>query len=133
MKKLSLAVAACLLAVSALAADSMSYGVVVDNLDVRKNTKLHAREYWKSVENQSVSWAGEVVDVKASGKSKVQILVADKSRPLYKGYNIVVNSTDVAKAADYKIGQHIRFSGSLHEFKAEHAGAVVTLAECQLE
>jgi hypothetical protein len=138
MKKLTLIVATTLLSVStlgslsALAADSMGFGVVVDNLDVRKNTKLHVREYWKSIVNQSVSWSGEVYDVKAS-RSKVQVLVADKSRPLYKGYNIVVNTRDVSAAADLKIGQRVRFTGTLHEYKAEREGAVLQLAEAQLQ
>lgn len=131
MKKLSLMVATSLLTLGALAADSMSFGVVVDNLDVRKNTKLHVREYWKSIVNQPVSWSGEVYDVKAS-RSKVQLLVADKSRPLYKGYNIVVNTRDVSAAADLKIGERVRFTGTLHEYKAEREGAVLQVAEAQL-
>lgn len=132
MKKLSLMAASSLLTFSALAGDSMSFGVVVDNLDVHKNTKLHVREYWKSIANQPVSWSGEVYNVKAS-RSKVQLLVADKSRPLYKGYNIVVNTRDVSAAADLKIGQRVRFTGTLHEYKAEREGAVLQLADAQLQ
>ncbi|HTP39907.1 MAG TPA: hypothetical protein VMI92_10075 [Steroidobacteraceae bacterium] len=135
MKKLSLTVAAGLLALhalGALAADSMSFGSIVENLDVSKNTKLHAREYWKSIVNQSVSWSGEVYNVKASG-SRVQLLVADRSQPLYKGYNIVVNTRDVANAANLRIGQRVRFTGNLHGFKAERSGAVIELADAQLE
>jgi hypothetical protein len=131
MKMPFLLLATSLLSFSALAADSMSFGVVVDNLDVHKNTKLHVREYWKSIVNQSVSWSGEVYDVKAS-RNKVQLLVADKSRPLYKGYNIVVATRDVAAAADLRIGQRVRFTGTLHEYKAEREGAVLELAEAQL-
>lgn len=132
MKRLSLAVFASLLTLSAVAQNSTSFGVLVDNLDLRKNTKLHVREYWKSIQNQEVSWSGEAYDVQAKG-SQVKLLVADKSRPLYRGYNIVVNTTDVEKAANIKKGQHVRFTGTLSNYKPQRAGAVIELAGAQLQ
>lgn len=121
-----------LLAVSAAAAANLSFGAVVDNLDLRKNTKLHVREYWKSIQDQQVTWSGEAHDVQGGAKSRVKIYVADKSRPLYKGYNIVVSSNDVEKAVNIKKGQRVRFTGALHDFSSKRAGAVIEIADAQL-
>jgi isopentenyl phosphate kinase len=117
----------------AMAADLMSFTSVVDNLDLRKNTKLHVREYWKSIQNQQVSWSGEVIDVQGGAKSRVKLLVADKSRPLYKGYNLVITSYDVEKAANIRKGQKVRFTGTLSGYNAKHAGAVIEIADAQLQ
>jgi hypothetical protein len=114
------------------AADAITFSGLIDNLDVQKNTKLHVREYWKSVQNQEVTWSGEVYDVQGGAKSRVKILIADKLRPTYKGYNIVLTTTDVAKAADIKRGQKIKFKGILHDYSAKRAGATVDLTEGQL-
>jgi hypothetical protein len=126
-------IAMSLLAMSAIGAASLSFSTVVDNLDLRKNTKLHVREYWKSIQDQQVSWSGEAYDVQGGFKSRVKLYIADKSRPLYKGYNIVVSTMDVEKAANIKKGQRVRFSGSLHEFSAKRSGAVIEITDAQLQ
>lgn len=105
-----------------------SFGQLIDNLDPRKNTKLHAQEYWKSVKGQEVTWSGEVYDV-SGGSSKAKIYVADKARPLYKGYNIIVITGDVSKAATIKKGQKLRFKGMLDDYDQKDAGAVVEVKE----
>jgi hypothetical protein len=116
-----------------VAQQNLSFTTVVDNLDLRKNTKLHVREYWKSIQDQQVSWSGEAYDVQGGAKSRVKVYVADKSRPLYKGYNIVVTSNDVEKAANIKKGQRVRFTGTLHDYNARRAGAVIEITEAQLQ
>ena len=101
-----------------------SFGTVVDNLDLRKNTRMHAREYCKSVRGEQVSWSGVVHDVRG-GKTRAKVYVADRSRPLHAGYNIVVTTTDLEKAASLKRGQNVRFTGSLDDCTLKNAGAVI--------
>lgn len=115
------------------AAAGLSFGAVIDNLDLRKNTKLHVREYWKSIQDQQVSWSGEAYEVQGGAKSRVKLYLADKSRPLYKGYNIVVTSNDVERAATVRKGQRVRFTGTLHGYNAKRAGAVIEIADAQLQ
>jgi hypothetical protein len=114
------------------AEQNLSFNAVVDNLDLRKNTKLHVREYWKSIQGQTVTWSGEAFDVQGGAKSRVKIFVADRAKPLYKGYNIVVTSNDVEKAANIKKGQRVRFTGTLHDYNARRAGAVLEVSDAQL-
>lgn len=117
----------------AVAAQNLSFGTVIDNLDLGKNTKLHVREYWKSIQNQQVSWSGEAYDVQGGAKSRVKLYLTDKSRPLYKGYNIIVTSNDVEKAATIKKGQRVRFTGTLNNYNAKRAGAVIEVSEASLQ
>jgi len=101
-----------------------SFTTVVDNLDLHKNTRLHAREYCKSVRGELVSWSGVVHDVRG-GKARAKVYVADKSRPLHSGYNIVVTTNDLEKAASLKRGQGVHFTGSLDDCTLKSAGAVI--------
>jgi hypothetical protein len=93
---------------------------------------LHVREYWKSIQDQQVSWSGDAYDVQGGKKSRVKIFIADKSRPVYKGYNIVVTSHDIAKAANIKKGQRVRFTGTLTGYNPRRAGAVLEVNDAQL-
>lgn len=130
--KTAMIAASMMLALAAAAAANLSFATVIDNLDLRNNTKLHAREYWKSIQDQQVTWAGEAYDVQGGARSRVKIYVADKSRPLYKGYNIVVNTNDVEKAANIKKGQRVKFTGALRDFSSKRAGAVIEISDAQL-
>jgi hypothetical protein len=123
--------AVTLLAAGAAMAAAITFSQVVDGVDPRKNTKLAAKEYWKSVRGQEVSWSGEVVDIDG-GSKKAKLYVADKSRPLYKGYNIVVVTLDVSKAASLKKGQTIRFKGLLDDYDQKNQGAIVEVTEASL-
>lgn len=131
MKRLSMLILPLLLALSAYAAD-LGFATVVDNLDLRKNTKLHVQEYWKGIAGQTVQWSGEAVDVQGGKRSRVKVFIADTSQPLYKGYNIVVISHDIEKAATIKKGQKVKFSGQLSRFNAKRAGAVIEISDAQL-
>lgn len=104
-----------------------SFGQVVDGVDENKNTKFAAKENWKKWKGTEVSWAGVVQNVDTKGKSEIVVYVADKSRPLYKGYNIKVISGDLAKAANFKKGQPIHFKGTLDSFDTKDAGAIIEL------
>lgn len=116
-------------------ADSMAAGVtfgqVVDGVDTSKNTKLSSKEYWSKVRDQEVTWAGEVYEVQG-GKSRAKVYVADRSRPLYKGFNIVLVVNDLSRATKLRKGQHIRFKGRLDDFKSKRAGAVIELSDGQI-
>jgi hypothetical protein len=109
-----------------------TFGELSEHLDRRKQTKLHAEEYWKSKKGTEVNWAGEVHDVDG-GKSKAKVYVADKSRPTYKGYNIVLVTPDVPKAAMLTKGQKIRFKGYLDGYDSKDIGVVIELKEVQIQ
>jgi hypothetical protein len=140
MNKILSIVAAMLLTLSGVAQSAdqkmadqnLSFATVITNLDLRSNTKLHVKEYWKSIQNQQVTWSGEVYDVKAGHGSRVKIMIADKTQPIFKGYNIVITTTDIEKAANVKKGQRIKFSGTLSDHKLERAGAVLEVTNAQL-
>lgn len=106
-----------------------AFGQVVDGVDGNKNTKLAAKENWKKFKGQEVSWSGVVLNVDTKGKDKIVVYVADKSRPLYKGYNIKVYSSDIGKAANFKKGQTIRFKGIIDDFDSKNPGAVIELKD----
>lgn len=106
-----------------------TFAQVVDGVDGRKNTKLAAKENWKKFKGQEVSWSGTVFNVDTKGKDKIVVYVADKSRPLYKGYNIKAYSSDIEKAANFKKGQTIRFRGIIDSFDSKDPGAVIELKE----
>lgn len=109
-----------------------SFKNVVDNLDLKKNTKLHVREYWKGIEGKEVMWSGTVFDVKA-GRGKAEILIADKSRQTIKGYNIKIVVYDLSKAAGLKKRQTVRFKGYLHDFSAgRHGGVFISLRDAEI-
>lgn len=110
------------------AAENVSFPQLIDHLDERKNTKLHAKEYWSNIKGKEAIWSGEVVDVDG-GKSKAKVYIADKSRPTFKGYNIVLVTHDVAKAANLKKGQKIRFKGLLDDYDSKEGGAIIKLKE----
>jgi hypothetical protein len=118
-------------AAAAVLAAGPSFGQVIDGLDPAKNTKLAIKTNWEEFKGREVAWGGVVVEVEGDSK-KVKILVADRSRPLYKGYNIEVTTFDVAKAAKLKRGQAVRFKGILDDFDTKKAGAVLEVIEAQI-
>lgn len=123
-------VSAVLLSVMAIAPASAagpSFAEVVDGVDGSKNTKLAAKENWKKFKGQEVSWSGVIHQVDSKGSKEAKVYVADKSRPLYKGYNIELITSDIEKAAGFKKGQTIRFKGFIDDFDSKDPGAVVEL------
>jgi hypothetical protein len=102
----------------------LSFETVVDNLDSGKNTELHAKEYWKSIEHQELASSGVVVDVK-DGRRGAEVTVAKSSRPTSDGINMDLKVTDVARAAKLKVKESIKFKGALREYKNRRNGEVV--------
>ena len=91
---------------------SHDFGTVVDNLDRRKVTRLHAQDYCKSIRGESVTWSGHAYDVKG-GRTRARIYAAEPSRPVHHGYNIVVTTDDMSRAAGVKKGRRSRFNAEL--------------------
>lgn len=123
-------VSAVLLSVMGIApvgAAGPSFAEVVDGVDGSKNTKLAAKENWKKFKGQEVSWSGVIHQVDSKGSKEAKVYVADKSRPLYKGYNIELITSDIEKAAGFKKGQTVRFKGIIDDFDSKDPGAVVEL------
>lgn len=104
-----------------------TFAEVVDGVDGSKNTKLAAKENWKKFKGQEVSWSGVIHQVDSKGSKEAKVYVADKSRPLYKGYNIELITSDIEKAAGFKKGQTVRFKGIIDDFDSKDPGAVVEL------
>ena len=129
MKHLIVSVAlAVALLPAAVPAAGLTFPEVVDAVDRNAHTKLNIKDYWGEVRGKEVTWSGVVYDVEP-GKSHVRILVTDKSRPLYHGYNIRVYTQDRTKASNLKRGQRIQFRGLLHNYHSKDAGAVIDVNE----
>jgi hypothetical protein len=126
-KLLVCAVLFSVMGIAPVSAAAPTFVQVVDGVDGSKNTKLAAKENWKKFKGQEVSWSGVVHEVDSKGSKEAVVYVADKSRPLYKGYNIKLYTGDVGKAASFKKGQAIRFKGYIDDFDSKDPGAVVEL------
>ncbi len=107
-----------------LAAGSFTFGDVVDQLDLSKNTTLHAKTFWKNVQGQTVTWTGKVYDV-SGGRGKAKVLAANDSRRKYKGYNLVLITYDMEGAAELMVGDEIRFRGELLKYKGRKGHPVI--------
>ena len=121
-----------LLALSAVAGANLRFDDIVDNLNTRKYAKQYVREYWQSVQDQQVSWSGEAYDVQSRSKTRAKIYIADRSRPLFNGYNIIVTTHEVEKAAAIKRGEQVKFIGTLRNYVTKRSGAVLEITEAQL-
>ncbi len=101
-----------------------SFESVYDNLNPKENTDLHIRAFWKKVNGIEVVWEGDVHDVKG-GRGKAKIFLTFSGRPSEKGFNMLLTSYDVSKAAELKKGQHIRFSAILYNYKRTGSSGLV--------
>lgn len=119
-------VLAALLFSAGAAAKSYEFGTVIDNLDRRKVTKLHAQEYCKDARGSEVSWSGKVYDVKA-GRRSAKVLLANSSRAIYRGYNIVAVVDDLDAAAKLRKGQQARVSGQISRCTLKDTGAIIEI------
>ena len=60
-----------LLASQPLTVLALGFGELVDHMDSRKQTSLHAKEYWQNVKGTEVTWSGVVYDVKGGSSSGI--------------------------------------------------------------
>lgn len=112
----------------ATTAPKLTFETIVDNLDPAKNTELHYKEYWKSVDRQELASAGIVVTVKEV-RNGAEITVANRSRPTTDGINMTLKVTDIPRAAKLKVGEAIKFKGLLRDYRNRHANEVVLFLE----
>lgn len=126
IRNISFLLASILFLVSMAAAESgsMKFGEVVDMLDQTKNTSLAVKTNWQELKGQEVNWSGKVVNVKG-GRGRAEILSANKGRPTYKGYNLVLETYDMTGAGDLKIGQTIKFKGIINDFKGKRGNPII--------
>ena len=103
---------------------SPTFTEVVDNLDLTKKTSLYVEQYWLEIKGKEVAWSGEVKSVKG-GRGKAELLVANKSRSTYKGFNLVLVTHDIETASKLEIGQPIRFTGSLYKYKGRKGNPII--------
>jgi hypothetical protein len=108
------------------AAARYEFGTVIDNLDRRKVTKLHAQDYCRQAKGAEVSWSGKVYDVKG-GRRSAKVYLANTTRPIYRGYNIVAVTTDLDAAARVRKGEQVRVTGSVDRCILKDNGAIIEL------
>jgi len=104
-----------------------TYASLVDQLNPDKNTKLQLKETWKKYKGEEVTWSGTVAEVKEGRHSNVKIYAADKSRKLYKNYNITISMKGAEQAAKLKRGQSFRFKGELYSFDHRDGGRITII------
>ena len=102
----------------------LSFTEVVDNLDLTKHTSLAVKNYWKQIKGIEVTWKGRVNNVKG-GRGKAQILVANKERRTYKGYNIVLVTYNLEAAAEIELNQKILFTGYIYDYKGRKENPII--------
>ncbi|MFH1102498.1 MAG: hypothetical protein V1714_01860 [Pseudomonadota bacterium] len=102
-----------------------SYAEFFDNMDLMKRTELHVKNYWEKMKGQEVIWSGEVVDAQTKRGGRAQILIADKTRPRSRGYNIVLISPDLDAAAGLEKGQVAKFKGVIHNYRGRRGNPLI--------
>ena len=113
-----------ILAQTAQSNATLSFVDVVDNLDLTKHTSLAVKNYWKQIKGAEVTWKGKVQNVKG-GRGKAQILVANKERKTYNGYNIVLVTYNLDAAQDLELNQEISFTGLIYDYKGRKGNSII--------
>ena len=103
---------------------SMAFAKYADNLDLTKNTELATKTFWPKSVGSRHTWKGKVAYVKG-GLWKAEVRMACPGRMLYKGFNVILVTSDKASAAKLKIGQEVTFKGEIYSYKHKWSGLVI--------
>jgi hypothetical protein len=107
-----------------------NYAEFVDNMDPMKHTDLHVKNYWQKMRGKEVTWSGDVVEAQTKRGHRAQVLIADKTKPRYRGYNIVLITPDVDAAASFNKGESVKFKGVIHDYRGRRGNPlIVTLID----
>lgn len=113
-------------------AESLSFGQVIDGLSAKNKTKAELREVWGKFKRQEINWSGTVHDVDKS-RDEAKVYIADKSRPLYEGFNIYIVTKDVDKAMKLKRGDAVHFKGLIDDYHVHDGVTVVKIGHAELQ
>ena len=102
----------------------MSFKEYAEHLMLTKNTSLHVKNFWSKTKGKTYTWKGKVLDVKG-GRGKAEIHVANDESPLYKGFNLILVSYHIDKAAALKKGQEIKFKGQVYNYKGRRGNPII--------
>lgn len=109
-----------------------SFAEMRHHLNANKRTALHVTEYWKEKMGTTVTWGGKVVGATAGRGSAAQVQVANSEGPTYRGYNVMLMTSDVDTASSLEIGQRIKFRGSLMKQSPSRDGSLmITLKDVE--
>ena len=104
---------------------SMTFKEFAENLMLTKNTSLHIKHFWaNSARGKSFTWTGKVLTAKG-GRGKAELQIANANAPLHKGFNIILVTHQLDKAAKLKVSQEIKFKGIVYNYKGSGKAAIV--------
>lgn len=106
------------------ASANLSFREIASHLNLNHNTQLHVETYWRNIQGNEVKWSGVVTNV-VGGRGRAEVYVVTSEGQTYKGYNIVINTYDVDRAARLTKGQNIRFVGQLRDYKAKKGHPII--------
>ena len=93
--------------------------------ELLQQTSLTRKTFWGKHVNEKVSWSGELVDVKGR-PGKYELHLNNKSRGTYKGFNmILVSYTSDGSVPALKMGDHVKFTGNLYNFRLKANNVVI--------
>jgi len=104
--------------------NGMTYNDFCNKLDPNKNTSLAVKDFWAKNIGKEFTWTGKVFNV-VGGRRENDIYIDNPSRINYKGYNIILATTDKEKAASIKKGETISFTGKVYNYKAKSNSLVI--------
>lgn len=101
-----------------------SFQEIADKLDYTKNTTIGVKKNWDEIDNKEFTWTGKVVNVKGGWFSS-EVHVACDNRPLYRGFNAILVTSEKDKVANFKVGETVKFKGMVYSYKPKSDGLVI--------
>lgn len=113
-------------------AESLTVVQVIDGLNPEGKTKSEIREQWGKYKKQKISWSGTVHDIDTP-RDEAKIYIADKSRPLYEGFNIYIVTKNQDRAKKLKRGDVVHFTGLIDDYHVHGRIVVVKISRAELQ